>query len=696
MPRQRLKQVSNFKILHQTKGRVRFYHPDLTKTVDAKKLESEILDIDGVVSARVNLAIKSITVLYSCDDFNQIISAISNLEFSLKPQSQSVSKAEILKAGSALAMTPLISNKKAKTALTLAATYPLLSNGVKELFRSGLNSKVLEAVAVGISLARRDFTAANSANLMIEIGEYIEETTVYKSDELIKELAKPTVKEAWIEVTKNGKKELIKKQTDEIKVGDIVVVGSGETIAVDGHIIDGEANINQASMTGESEPIKKSHGQKVMSGTVVEEGKIKIWAELTGKDTSTERIKKYIESSLSQKSAIGEKTSQLADKLVPVTLGLAGVSYLINKTAQSIASVLQIDYSCALKLTTPVAFKSTISKAGKSGILVKGAKSLEELSKADTFVFDKTGTLTEGVLKVVDIVSFDDAWDKKSLLNLVASTEEHYFHPIAEAVVIAANEMGFTHVDHGEVEFIVAHGLKTNFNNKEVLIGSRHFLEDDNSISFEKYKNVISCEIDNGNTLLYVAYDNNLIGIIIMEDEIRSNAKKTISRLKALGVKQTIMLTGDIDSKAQSVAKELGIDTVFSQLLPTDKAKIIEQLKAEGKNVVFCGDGINDAPSLTKANVGISMKRGADIAKAAADISLLKNDIYTVAQIKEYADKTMSLVDRNFKATIGINSAILLLATLGKLNPSLTAVLHNGTTIGLLLNSMKGVKLNLS
>jgi heavy metal translocating P-type ATPase len=476
-------------------------------------------------------------------------------------------------------------------------------------------------------------------------------------------------------------------------VGDIVIVGAGDTISVDGHIIYGDASVNQVSMTGEAEPVKKGRGDRVISGTVVEEGRIKIWAEQVGEDTATARIKEYIKSSLSEKSAIGLKATKLADSLVPVTLGLAGFAYLINRDFESVASVLQADYSCALKLATPVAFKSSISQAGKSGVMIKGAKALEALSGVDTFVFDKTGTLTHGELEVVSINSFDKEWDEEDILNLTASAEEHYFHPVAEAVMRAAKDRGFVHMHHDEVEFIIAHGVKTMVNGKEVVIGSRHFLEDDEKISFAKHKSQIEACLKEGKAILYVGYDGKLLGTIGMVDKLRENAKTMIQKLKTLGIKEVVMLTGDIELKANVLASELGIDRVYANMLPTSKAGVIKELQKEGKKVAFVGDGINDAPALMSANVGISMQKGADIAKATADIGLLKDDIEAVCYIKELADKTMGRIKTNFYATVGINSGILLGATMGVFSPIATAVLHNGTTIGLLLNSVKRVNL---
>nr|WP_228568247.1 heavy metal translocating P-type ATPase [Campylobacter sputorum] len=687
MQRQKLKQKMSFKIIHKSKNRVRFFYPDLKNTTNERALESEILKLNGVYEVRVNKITKSVVIKFN-GNLDEILEQISKIKLTTDTK-KAISKKNIAISGTSFLLTPFLKNTKGLVSIT--AAIPVLKEGIYELFNDGLTSKVLEAMAVGISLSRKDYLAANSTNFMLNIGEYMEESTVHKSDDLIKELAKPSITEAWVEITKNSKKSLEKISVNDIKKGDIVVVGSGETIAIDGYIIEGSASINQVSMTGEAGCVRKERGERVMSGTVVEEGKIKIWTELAGEDTSTQRIKKYIQNSLNEKSNIGLKATKLADKLVPLTLSLAGISYFLNRNMTSVASVLQADYSCALKLPTPVAFKSSISKAGKAGILIKGAKSIEALAAADVFVFDKTGTLTDGVLKVEDVISFDEKWSKEKLLNLTASVEEHYFHPIAEAVVNAAKISGFKHMHHDEVEFIVAHGIKTHYNQKEVIIGSRHFLEDDEKISFKENSHKIEKALKSGHALLYVAYDKKLLGIIKLKDEIRSNAKTTIKKLKSLGVKEIVMLTGDVKDKANSVADELDIDTVYAELLPTQKSQIIENLIKDGKNVAFCGDGINDAPSLIKANVGISMQKGADIAKVTAGVSLLKDDIYSVAVAKELANKTMELIDKNFKATVLINSAILFGATIGRLSPVLTAALHNGTTIGLLLNSIKGV-----
>ena len=654
-----------------------------------KKAYSIVFELKKDVSFQIEEILSKLTtedLLKSCEE--EIASVCVSCKGSEEPSIKGM-----IRASSALVAERFVTNDLLKAGITTVASTPLLIEGTKELFQEGLTSKVLESAAVAISIYRKDYLAANSTNAMLELGEYIEETTVHKSDDLLKELAKPNVEEAWIEKKVDDKITEILVRSSDVQVGDIVVVGIGNTIPVDGHIIEGSGSINQVSMTGEAEPVVKNRGDRVISGTIVEEGRFRIWAEHVGANTATQRIKHYIENSLNEKSSVQLKANKLANKLVPVTLGLATASYIFTKDFERVASILQADYSCALKLATPVAFKSTISKAGHNGIMIKGAKSIEALNNADTFVFDKTGTLTAGELEVIEVESFSNEWSEEELLNLTASTEEHYFHPVAEAVVKAAKQRGFVHMHHEEVEFIVAHGVKTEVNGKSVIIGSRHFLEDDEKIDFSEHLEKIEKSIKEGKTLHYIGYDGKLLGTITLADEVRSNAKEAILKLKKLGVKNIIMLTGDTKQKAKMIADELGIDEIRAELLPQDKAKIVKELRIQGKKVAFIGDGINDAPALISAQVGISMSRGADIAKATADISLLKDDIMAVVEVKEYANKTMNLINNNFNATVGINSCILAGATFGVFSPIVTAVLHNGTTIGLLLNSIKGVRI---
>ncbi len=680
------------RVIHQTPLRVRLKSEYIDETLNKTFFLEKIRALEIVKNASVNIKNSSCTVVFNSKATQKDIDTILAIDIDAYKETKvyedkQLSKNGIVRSASSLAISSLIPKRAGKVVTTVAVS-PLLLEGAKDLVTEGVNSTVLESLAVGISLYRGDLIAANSTNLLLELGEYIEHSVEQKSDELLKELIKPDVEKVWI------LKDLVEVEVpfNSLKVGDLVVVNAGDVIPVDGHITEGVCVINSASMTGESLGQKKQRGDRVLSGTVLEEGRVKIWAESVGAETATARVSEYIENSLKEKSKTQERANSLADKLVPVTLSLAGFSYLATKDLERVASVLQADYSCALKLATPVAFKSSISKLGKEGVMVKGASILENLSEVDTFVFDKTGTLTKGDLEVSDVISFCDDWSEEKILNLAASAEEHYFHPVAQAVVDAARKKEFVHIHHDEVEFIVAHGVATEVDGKRVVIGSRHFLEDDEKIDFNGHKEKITQKEREGKILLFIGFDKQLLGMITLNDEVRENAKETIRDLKSLGVENIVMLTGDNEDRALEIAKEVGIDEVYCDLKPIEKAEIVQELVDAGKKLCFVGDGINDAPALMKAHVGISMAKGADIAKASADISLLRDDIKELVSAKRIANRTMELVETNYKITVGANSAILLGATLGKLSPVMTSLLHNGTTVGLLLNAIRGVK----
>lgn len=704
--RTQFKYALTLKLIHSTKNRARFKYSCLKDfRVNPMPLRIELDSLPEILNVRINTILNNIIVQYN-GDLERIQETIyqillkhikqcniqKNEDSYLALRDEIPSSAEVVRATTALLVSPFLNSLPLKMGFSLIACFPLLVSGIKETWQNGINSRTLEAMAVAISLYLRDFKTANSTNFMLALGEYIEEITMYKSDDLIKELSKPTGGNAWIEVRDKNGISLKQVSSEELKIGDIVVIGAGETILIDGHIIKGEALVNQISMTGEATPTYKGRGDRVLSGTIVQEGNIRVWAESVGGDTAMARIKNYIEETLVQKSAKELSASKMADSLVPITLGLSIFSYLFTRDLMRAASVLQADYSCALKLTTPVAFKSAISSAGKEGIIIKGAKSLESLQMSEVFIFDKTGTLTKGDLEVLEVYSFSKEWNEDLILNLAASIEEHYFHPVAQAVVKAAKEKEFVHFHHDEVTFIVAHGVKSEINGKSVVIGSRHFLEDDEGISFMQHQNEIQEILKRGETPLFIGYDSKLLGVILLKDILRENSKRALERLRQSGVKEIIMLTGDTKQKAAQITKELGINRYYAELLPTQKAEILEQIMQEGKKVAFVGDGINDAPALIKADTGIGMHKGADIAKASADVVLLRDDIEAVAEARELAIACLNKVQRNFKITVGINSLILGLATFGKLSAIQTAFAHNGTTIALLFNAIQKIK----
>ncbi len=686
------KVFKSLEVIHKTNQRVRFVFAPET-SINFEEIKRYLDVIDGVKSVRFNLNAKSLIIEHerlNLDDLKQKLENLtvedvnlnSNLEFKEEPN------LPLLK--------PLIGLLSANSKfepfvlpITLYSTYGNVLNGLKSLFKNGIDSEVLESLAIAISIYRKDYFSANTTNFLLELSEYIEEQIERKSDSMLKTLLTPDIKQVWIEKDK----EEILIDYKELKKGDIVVLNGGNIVSIDGTVIGGEALVDESSITGEAVYVKKSRGDRVVSGTTLKEGRVRVWAENIGEQSAVYRISSYVQNSLEAKSKAQIDASILADKLAPITLGLALFSYIVSKDFGRVASVFQADYSCALKLATPVAFKSSLFKAGKMGALIKGADVLERLSEIDTVVFDKTGTLSSGNLKVRDVFCMNNEWSKDEVLSLAASIEEHYFHPIAEAVVKAANSLtNHEHFHHSEVEFIVAHGVSANVNNKKVLIGSRHFLEEDEGICFKLSENLIENEFQKGRILLYIAYDGELLGVISLSDEIRDESEKTIERLRELGVKEIIMLSGDAKNKAKEISDKLKLDKFYGELMPEDKSKIVENLKKDGKKVAFIGDGINDAPALSISHVGIAMQKGADIAKVSADIALLEDNLFLIAKLKELANKSVKLVNQNYHLILILNSIILGSATMGLINSTTTSILHNGTTIGILLNSLKGVR----
>ncbi|MGF7174799.1 heavy metal translocating P-type ATPase [Azospirillum doebereinerae] len=682
-------------IVHRTAGpewgRVRLRYRTNPESPGAPEgLQPAAALLPGVTSARVNPRARSVILAYdpAVTDADRLRAALAALDapaaasaIATEPvggRSAVIASAATL-LGSGLLPRPL------RFPLAMAGAAPLLRHALAEYGSAGVTSHVLEGMAIAISLARADYTAANTTTFMLVLGEHLEESIARRSDHLLKHLLRPSCDEIWV---MRGDDEVLVPAA-EVVAGDTVVAGAGAVVPVDGTVLAGEAMVNEAAMTGESVSVVKTRGAKVLSGTLVEEGRLSIYAEQVGTGTAAARIAEYVEQSLLAKSQAQLEASRLADRLVPTVLRLAGASYLVSGDWLRAASVLQADYSCALKLATPVAFKSAMYGAGQSGILVKGAGALERLAEADTFVFDKTGTLTTGSLMVTDSVVFDAAYTPEDLIALAASVEEHYFHPLALAVVNAARALDSHHFDHQEVEFIVAHGVASVIDGKRIVVGSRHFVQEDEGIDIEPHRDVVDGLYRQGKTLLYIGYGGVLLGILALKDSVRDNSAATIRRLRALGVKRILLLTGDHMERAAELGEQLGLDAVHAELLPEDKARIIADLGREGARIAFVGDGINDAPALAGAHVGIAMQKGADIARLTADVALLEDDIEKVADAKAIADAAMALIATNYRLTVGVNTGILAAAALGLLSPIATSVLHNGATIGILLNALR-------
>ena len=687
----------DLRIVHELPGRVRLKGPILSQPgLDRPFFEGYIMALKGVEDVRINHRASSIVIKYkgNLETRDQILSALTVLPREvLSDQRYTDTGSEPDISGIILSLAVLfalpILPMRLKAIISWLSVSPVILEGATTLITKGFKVQVLDATAVTIALVRRDYFTANAVHLLLRTGDYIEHTTETNSDRMIRGLLRPQTGTAWIE--EDG----IERQipTTEILPGHLVVVGAGDLIPIDGQIEQGTALVNQASMTGESVPVRKEVGDKAISGTVVEEGRIKIRAIAVGRETTTARISRYIESSLKTKSRVQKESERLADSLVPLTFALGGLMALLTRDLKRAAAVFMVDYSCAIKLSAPVCIKIAMYQAGTEGVLVKGGQAIEAMAGVTTLVFDKTGTITSGQFEVTDCISLAEGLDSDGLLALAASAEEHYSHPIADAVVRAAKKRSLRLHEHSEVDFIVAHGVATYVNGKRLLIGNEHFLRDDEGINFGHVPEIRDRLTAEGKSLLFVALDSRLIGVIALRDTLRPETKDVIRQLKGFGVKRTVMLTGDDHTRAKAIAKSLGLDEFYSELLPEDKVAKIAEFQGNGEKVAFVGDGINDAPAMMAADVGISMAQGSEIARATAEIVLLDEGLTGVALAREVSVKAMGLIRTNFGLAVGINSSILIGAALGWLSPLVSAILHNTSTVGILLNAATGVSL---
>ena len=685
-----------YTVIHELPGRLRLRVPALAlPDTDVGFLESWLDTVHGVDGVRINRAARSITILYAGDVGvrDAVLHRLEQFSPAAVPGSSGDAAAEaevaplITSAGS-LALLPMLP-PVAQRLLTFAVVGSTLAKGADTLLRSGIKVEVLDALAVGLSAARGEVYTATLTGFLLALGEYLERRTERQSDKLLRKLLRPEPAMAWVE--RDG--ELVQVGGDEVREGDLVTVGVGETVPIDGRVVDGAALVNQAAITGEDVPVRKEAPKRVISGSVIVEGRIRVQATQVGQDTTTARVARFIQESLSKRSDTQRLADELADKRVYLTLGTGGLVYALTRDLTRLESVFLVDYSCALKLGTPVAFKSGMYRAASHGVLLKGGAAIEQLAQVDTLVFDKTGTLTYSELMVTDVeVLGTPRCTREELLAVVASVEEHASHPVARAVVDAAKERDLQHITHGEVDYLVAHGMSAEVHGGRIVIGSRHYLEEHMGVSFAAHEQVIERLQDEGKTLLYVGNQAGPVGLIALRDRLRTDAAATLQRLREFGVRRLVMITGDRRSKAEALGAELGLDAVYAEMRPEEKAGVIERLQHDGGKVAFVGDGVNDGPALAAANVGIAMPRGADIARATADIVLLDDRLSAVADARDIAGRTMRLIRTNFNLAVGINTAILGGAVLGWLSPVASAVLHNGTTIGILLNALAGVR----
>lgn len=576
-----------------------------------------------------------------------------------------------------------------RIALTVGRSIKYIGIGLKCLLQRKIEVPVLDATAITVSLVTKDFSTASSIMFLLGIGELLEEWTHKKSvDDLARSMSL-NVSKVWLRTPENQE---ILVESSKIEKGDKVVVHMGNVIPFDGEVLDGDAMVNQASLTGESVPVQRTVGNTVFAGTVVEEGEITIRVKEVEGNNRFDQIVTMIEESEKLKSELEGKAEHYADKLVPWTLGATGLTYLLTRNVTKAMSILMVDFCCALKLAMPISVLSAIREASLYNVTVKGGKFLEAVAEADTIVFDKTGTLTKAHPTVVDVVNFNDEYSSDDMLRVAACLEEHFPHSMAKAVVDAASKKGLSHEEmHTKVEYIVAHGIATSINGKRTVIGSYHFVFEDEKCVVPAGKEPLFESLPLYYSHLYLAIEGKLSAVICIEDPLRDEAAAVVTSLKKAGISKVVMMTGDSERTASVIAKKVGVDEYYAEVLPEDKAAFVEREKAKGRKVIMIGDGINDSPALSAANVGIAISDGAEIAREIADITVGSDDLYQIVTLKYISNALMKRIKSNYRKIVGFNSGLIALGVAGVLPPTTTALLHNGSTILISVNSMKNL-----
>lgn len=572
-----------------------------------------------------------------------------------------------------------------RIALAYIKSIKYILKALKSLAKGQLNVSVLDAVAITVSLIRGDFETASSVMFLLKIGEILEEWTHKKSVSDLANTMSLGIEKVWL---KNKNDEEVLVSTNKVNVGDKIVLRTSNMIPLDGEVIDGGVTVNQSAITGESVAVNKTVGSRVYAGTVVESGECIIKVTQINGQGKYDRIVKMIEDSEKLKSSLESKASNLADRLVPLSLFGTIFTYAITRNVTKALSILMVDYSCALKLTMPVAVLSAINECSNYNATVKGGKYLEALSKANVIVFDKTGTLTNAQPKVADIITFGNN-DKAEMLRLAACLEEHFPHSVANAVVNEAKTRGLDHAEqHSKVEYIVAHGISSLVGDEKVVVGSYHFVFEDENCTVPQDEQDKFNKIPNEYSHLYMAINRTLVAVICIEDPIKDNVKQTLDDLRANGIDKIVMMTGDSERTAKAVAEKLGIDEYHAEVMPEDKAMFIEKMQTDGNSVIMVGDGINDSPALSKADVGIAISSGAAIAREIADITVSSDDLNSLVTLKQISNLLMARIRSNYRSIMSFNTALIVLGVVGIIPPTTSAFLHNASTLAFTLKSM--------
>ena len=687
-----------FKIEHEIRGRVRLHICQKRMTCrQADQLEYFLTKLNGVISVKVVERNQDVVICYS-DNREEMLRAIQRFSYEKAEAPESYLQNSgremngeywekmvnhvVLHYGKKIFL-PL----PVRTFLTTLKSVKYIWKGVRTLAKCRIEVPVLDATAIGVSMLRGDFSTASSVMFLLGFGEILEDWTHKKSvDDLARSMSL-NVSKVWL-ITEDSE---VQVGTDEIKPGDRVRIHMGTVIPFDGIVTEGEAMVNEASLTGESMPVAKHESSYVYAGTVMEEGELTIRVKETSGSTKFEKIVTMIEETEKLKSAVESKAEHLADRLVPYTLAGTALTYALTRNVTKALSILMVDFSCALKLAMPISVLAAIREANAHHITVKGGKFLEAVAEADTIVFDKTGTLTKAQPTVVDVVSFNGD-SKENLLRLAACMEEHFPHSMAKAVMDAAKERGLTHEEmHSKVEYIVAHGISTMVDGRKAIIGSHHFVFEDEKCTIPVGKEELFRNLPEEYSHLYLGIEGKLAAVICIEDPLRPEAPEVVKALRKAGFTQIVMMTGDSERTAKAIAARVGVDKYYSEVLPEDKAKFVEEAKAQGRKVLMVGDGINDSPALSAADVGIAISDGAELAREIADITIGADDLSVMVTLKEISNGLMDKIHKNYRRIVGINGSLIALGVTGVIQPTMSALLHNTSTLLIGMDSMKSV-----
>ena len=682
-------------ILHDTAGRLRVHLCCKRMTLrQADVLEYYLLAVDGVRSVKVYDRTRDAVVVYDAER-ERMIRALARFSFEkaekldLAPEHTSRTLNREFEDKLALTVmrrcaSNLFLPAPVTSALAVIRSAKYIKEGLLALWHRKLSVAVLDATAVTVSMVRGDFATAGSVMFMLRLGEILEEWTHKKSVADLASAMSLRVENVWQQVDGT---EVLTKVTD-VKPGDRIVIRTGGMIPLDGRVVEGEAMVNQSSLTGESMPVAKRPGSPVYAGTVAEEGECVVCVEKVSGSGRYDRVVRMIEESEKLKSTAEDKASRMADRLVPYTLGGTAVTYLLTRNVTKMLAVLMVDFSCALKLAIPVAVLSAMRESSGHHISVKGGRFLEAVAKADTIVFDKTGTLTYATPKVAQIVPFG-GHREADMLRLAACLEEHYPHSMANAVVEEAKRRGLTHEEyHSQVQYVVAHGISSMVENKKVIIGSAHFVFEDEGCCIPEGEQEKYDALPAAYSHLYLCIDGELAAVICIHDPLRREAKDAVKALHESGFTNVVMMTGDNRRTAESVAAEVGVDAVYAEVLPEDKAAFIRQEKEKGHTVIMVGDGVNDSPALSEADAGIAISTGAAIAREIADITVASEDLFELVTLRKLSEALMARIHGSYRFIVAFNLSLITLGVAGVLPPAISALLHNTSTLGIGLKNM--------